>query len=61
MGPFNLPAVIEALADAPQPGQWTEFDRPRQVVFLEALATGGSVRSAARAADVSSQTADRIW
>jgi hypothetical protein len=55
----NLPALIERLADAPQPGQWTEFERLRQVAFLEALATGGSVRSAARAADVSSQTAYR--
>lgn len=55
----NLPALIDSLADTPQPGQWTEFDRPRQVAFLEALATGGSVRSAARAADVSSQTVYR--
>ena len=55
----SLPALIEGLADAPLPGQWTEFDRPRRVVFLEALATGGSVRSAARAADISQQTAYR--
>lgn len=38
----NLPALIERLADAPQPGQWTEFDRPRQVAFLEALADRNS-------------------
>ena len=55
----HLPAVLEALADVPQPGQWTEFGRERQVAFLEALATSGSVRSAARACDVSSQTAYR--
>lgn len=56
----NLPALIGALGHAPQPGQWTEFDRSRQVAFLEALATGGSVRAAARAADVSSQTVYRV-
>ena len=56
----NLPALVDALGYAPQPGQWTEFDRPRQVAFLEALATGGSVRAAARAADVSSQTVYRV-
>lgn len=55
----NLPALITALpgdhARAPQ----TEFDRARQVLFLENLSVTGSVRSAAASAQVSHQSAYR--
>ncbi|MGX7951754.1 hypothetical protein ACWPM1_04225 [Tsuneonella sp. HG249] len=55
----NLPAVIEALAAAPQPGQWTEFTRAQQVQFLEALAECGSVRQAARRVPIGASTVYR--
>ena len=63
MASFSLPALIDGLgpkpADLPPPAQWTEFGRDRQAAFLEALATGGSVRAAARSVDVSYRTAYR--
>jgi len=55
----NLPALIEGLAAAPQPGPWTEFTRAQQVAFLEALATSGSVRAAARSVNVGPSTVYR--
>ena len=56
----NLPALIEALpGDAARPQQ-TEFTRARQVAFLSALAAGGAVRRAVKAAGISHQTAYRM-
>lgn len=54
----NLPVLIDALpSDAAS--AHNQFTRERQVVFLEALAVSGSVRSAARRAGVSHQTVHR--
>ncbi len=55
----SLPAVIDPLGSTPPPGQWTEFDRPRQVAFLTALAECGNVRAAAASCGVSYRTAYR--
>ena len=55
----SLPAVIDQLGSTPPPGQWTEFDRPRQAAFLEALAECGNVRAAARSVGISYRTAYR--
>lgn len=58
--PTNLPALIDALpADSTRPQQ-TEFTRERQVAFLSALANGGAVRRAVKAAGVAHQTAYRM-
>ena len=56
----NLPALIDALpSDSTRPSQ-TQFDLAAQTVFLEALATFGSVRSASRKAGHSHQSAYRM-
>lgn len=58
--PTNLPALIDALpADSTRPQQ-TEFTRDKQVAFLSALANGGAVRRAVRAAGIAHQTAYRM-
>ena len=58
--PAKLPALIDALpADSTRPQQ-TEFTRERQVAFLSALANGGAVRRAVKAAGVAHQTAYRM-
>ncbi|MEW4447673.1 hypothetical protein [Qipengyuania sp. JC766] len=55
----NLPALVQALpADVTRAAQ-TQFGTAAQIVFLEALATSGSVRSAARRAGTSHQSAYR--
>jgi len=59
MATHLLPVLIDQLAGSPPPGNWTEFGRPRQVEFLEALAATGSVRAAARAVGVGASTAYR--
>ncbi len=56
----QLPAIIDQLNGAPPPpGRWTEFGRPLQVAFLEALAECGNVRAAATSVGVSYRTAYR--
>jgi hypothetical protein len=55
----NLPALITALPGDHTRAPQTEFDRARQVLFLENLSITGSVRSAASAAQVSHQSAYR--
>lgn len=57
--PTNLPVLIEALPSGDAGAAHNQFTRERQVVFLEALAVSGSVRSAARRAGVSHQTVYR--
>ena len=55
----QLPALIDALPSDATRAPQTQFDRARQVAFLEALAVGGSVRSAASRARVSHQSVYR--
>ncbi len=56
----NLPALIaEIPSDDTRPAQ-TQFDLAAQTVFLEALATSGSVRSASRKARTSHQSVYRM-
>lgn len=55
----NLPALLSALPEDDPRKPCVEFTREVQVVFLEALAVVGSVRSAARKARVSHQTVYR--
>src|SRR5690349_10713745 len=60
MSSSQLPAIIDQLGSAPPPpGRWTEFGRPLQVAFLEALAECGNVRAAAGSVGVSYRTAYR--
>jgi hypothetical protein len=58
--PVNLPALLEALPPDSTRPQQTEFTRERQTAFLAALADGGAVRRAVKAARISHQTAYRL-
>lgn len=56
----NLPALITALPSDHTRAPQTEFDRARQVLFLENLSVTGSVRPAACAAQVSHHSVDHM-
>lgn len=56
----NVPALITALPGDATRAPQTEFDRARQILFLENSAVTGSVRSAASADGVSKEIVDRL-
>ncbi len=59
-GAPNLPAIIDQLPPNTAHSPQTQFTRARQAAFLRRLADSGEVRVAARASNISHQTAYRM-